>query len=63
MEDMHGKGALAETVTYNVVISACANSEQWQKALQLMEDMQGKGVPADIITYTASCESACENGR
>ena len=54
-------GVATDIVAYNTAIHACAKSQQWQRALQLMEDMQGKGVPADTITYNTAI-SACAKG-
>ena len=48
-------------ITFNALISACANDDNTVKALLLLAEMQRKGLEPDVITYIAPI-NACAKG-
>jgi pentatricopeptide repeat domain-containing protein 1 len=60
-KDMRAAGVLPNTVTYNTLITACANGRQWQEALRVFKDMRAAGVLPNTITYNTLI-TACANG-
>ena len=59
--EMELKGIVADTVTYNALISACQKDGKWERALELAREMECKGIVANTLTYSALI-SACEQG-
>ena len=40
-----------------VAISACGNSWQWVRALELLSEMQLRGIPPSLVAYSAAIEA------
>jgi pentatricopeptide repeat domain-containing protein 1 len=58
---MRAAGGQPDTVTYNTLITACANGGQWQEAARVFEAMQAESVLADTITHSTLI-TACADG-
>ena len=57
--EIERKGTVANTITYNALISACEKGRMWERALELAREIERKGTLANTITYNALI-SACE---
>eukprot|EP00931_Biecheleriopsis_adriatica_P022127 TRINITY_DN14304_c0_g1_i3.p1 TRINITY_DN14304_c0_g1~~TRINITY_DN14304_c0_g1_i3.p1 ORF type:complete len:132 (-),score=31.27 TRINITY_DN14304_c0_g1_i3:27-422(-) len=59
---MKQSGLQPDAVTYSALISACAKSNQTEKALEIFAEMKQSGLQANVITYNALI-SACTKGE
>merc|ERR1711871_600179 len=59
---MRQAGVEANTITYNSLITACANGKHTSDALRVFEQMRQAGVEANTISYSALI-TACANGK
>ena len=59
---MEERGIERSIVTYNAAINACANSNEWKRALALLAQVTEDGMVADIFTYNAAI-NACAKGE
>ena len=49
-------------ISYNSVISACANGQQWEQAFSLLPEMRSSQLEPDVISYNFAI-SACAKGQ
>jgi pentatricopeptide repeat domain-containing protein 1 len=62
-EDMRAADVQPDTVTYNTLLTACANGGQWQEAVRVFEDMRVAGVLPDTITYNTLITVCVNRGQ
>ena len=51
-----------DVVSFNIAMSACNTSKQWEKALQLFEEMQHRRLEPDVISFNISM-NACTKSK
>ena len=52
----------ADTVSYNMAISACEKGQRWEMAFAPFEKMPARWLDADVVSLNAAI-SACEKGQ
>ena len=57
---MQREGVQPNTMTYNALLSACANDGRWEEALALLQEMKDGGCQPDMVSFNAAHE-ACQN--
>ena len=60
---MREDGLAWDVPTYNLVLKACAESQQPEMAWELFQQMQSAGLPAEVRTYTTLMNAWVEAGK
>ena len=59
-----GNGIRPDVVSYNSVISACANTARWKEALEVLDQCYREpGVTPNIFTYTSAMRACAKGGK
>ncbi|KAM2057028.1 hypothetical protein ACFX16_029768 [Malus domestica] len=57
------KGLMADTHSYNVLITGHFKVKSIDQAVMLFLEMSGRGLVPDIVTYTTLIDGFCKQGR
>ncbi|OLP93045.1 Pentatricopeptide repeat-containing protein, chloroplastic [Symbiodinium microadriaticum] len=61
LHEMDGARLLANLITFNANITACARSSQWQSSLALLLELRERKLEPDCTSYNSTI-TACERG-
>ena len=60
---MHATGVKCDVVSYNTLISACANANDCERAAEWLREMDASGMAPNVVSYTALINAWAQANR